>query len=215
MIADNTFGSKSGGVGGRLRQERERLCLSQSLFAGKVGVSRMTQVNYESGKRSPDALYLSAASESGVDVGYVVTGIRAYPPDFYRLASVFLLGSIEKKTGFAEDVLSFVIEAIADAAACEWTSDGVAMTGDHGQPVDMADYIPLADLDAMIAALYENAKLLRDIFGTVNGALALDPSARVEGGKRLGLVLMLFRAFRASGEVDRALVEEAIRLAVP
>ena len=214
MRAHNTIVSKSGVVGGRLRQERERLCLSQSLFAGKVGVSRMTQGNYETGKRSPDALYLWAAHESGVDVGYVVTGTRAAPPDFYRMATVFLLESVEKKTGFAEDVLSFVIQAIADAAAYEWTADGLSTPRDHSQLAHMGDFIPLADLDAMIAALYENARLLRDIFGVIHDTLAFDPSLHMEGGKRLGLVLMLFRAFRASGEVDRDLVAEAIRLAV-
>lgn len=61
-------------VGARLREERNRLRLSQTAFADLAGITKTTQGNYETNKRSPDAAYLAAVAEHGVDVQYVVTG---------------------------------------------------------------------------------------------------------------------------------------------
>ena len=61
----------------RLRLERESLGMTQDVFAEKVGVTRNTQVNYESGKRSPSADYLERAYALGVDITYVITGVPA------------------------------------------------------------------------------------------------------------------------------------------
>lgn len=70
------------GIGDRLKEERERLGLNQTDFAAMAGISKNSQFNYEKGERSPDAAYLSAISEAGVDVLYVLTGQRAMPsPD--------------------------------------------------------------------------------------------------------------------------------------
>lgn len=175
----------------------------------------MTQVNYESGKRSPDVIYLSAAFGAGVDVGYVITGKRSAAPDFYRMSTAFVLESMERRTGFAEDVLSFVIDAVADAAAAEWMAGGLEVPESPEGADDIGAWLPLADLDALVAALDENARLLRDIFAVIHAALAFNPSLRLDGGKRLAAVLMLFRAFRAAGEVDREVVENTLKLAAP
>lgn len=63
-------------IGRRLKEERERLKYNQSDFAAIAGASRKTLFNYESGERTPDALYLSAWAKVGLDVMYVVTGER-------------------------------------------------------------------------------------------------------------------------------------------
>lgn len=68
------------GIGERLKEERERIGLSQTEFAAKAGASKNSQYNYEKGERSPDAAYLAAADEMGVDVLYVVTGQRTPKP---------------------------------------------------------------------------------------------------------------------------------------
>lgn len=205
--------STNSDIGNRLREERELLCLSQALFAGKVGISRMSQVNYESGKRSPDASYLLAAYEAGVDVGYVITGKRSEAPDFYRMATVLVLESIQLRTGFAEDILSFVIELLAEAAADSWLADRAEMLTRPDVQWDMTQWIGLAELRALTAALFENARLLRDVFGAVNSSLVFDGPKRLSGQRRLSLVLMLFRAFRTTGNVDQDVVDEAVTLA--
>ncbi|WP_220816081.1 helix-turn-helix domain-containing protein [Pseudomonas paralcaligenes] len=65
-----------GGIGDRLREERDRLGLSQAAFGEIGGVKANAQGNYEKGDRSPDAAYLAAVAAHGVDVLYVVTGER-------------------------------------------------------------------------------------------------------------------------------------------
>ncbi len=63
-------------IGERLREERHRLELSQPAFAEVGGVTKKTQMLYESGARAPDATYLAALAAAGVDVLYVLTGQR-------------------------------------------------------------------------------------------------------------------------------------------
>lgn len=63
--------------GDRLRMERERLCLSQEALGEIGGVKKLAQINYEKGKRHPDAEYLAAVAAAGVDVLYVLTGQRS------------------------------------------------------------------------------------------------------------------------------------------
>ncbi|WP_046857828.1 helix-turn-helix domain-containing protein, partial [Pseudomonas sp. CCOS 191] len=63
----------------RLREEeRAGLGLNQADLAAIGGVAKTSQFNYEKGDRSPDADYLAAVAEKGIDVLYVVTGQR--PP---------------------------------------------------------------------------------------------------------------------------------------
>ena len=64
-------------LGERLREERERLACSQTELGGIAGVTKKAQINYEKGMRFPDARYLAALAERGVDVLYVLTGRRS------------------------------------------------------------------------------------------------------------------------------------------
>lgn len=69
-------------IGERLREERERLALSQSQMAelakelGAKGATRQSQALYEKGEQSPSAAYIAAISTSGADVLYILTGQR-------------------------------------------------------------------------------------------------------------------------------------------
>ena len=58
----------------RLRAERKRLGLSQEKFAAIAGVTKDTQLNYESGARKPDSDYLIAVCNAGVDSHYLLHG---------------------------------------------------------------------------------------------------------------------------------------------
>jgi phage repressor protein C with HTH and peptisase S24 domain len=68
-------------ISGRLKEERERIGLSQTALAKIGGVGKTTQINYEKGLRSPDSAYLTAVSEEGVDIFYVLKGQRSGTPD--------------------------------------------------------------------------------------------------------------------------------------
>lgn len=67
-----------GEIGRRLREERARLKFNQTNFAAIGSVTKKTQMLYESGDRSPNANYLAAIAEKGVDVQYVITGVRSW-----------------------------------------------------------------------------------------------------------------------------------------
>lgn len=65
-------------IGDRLRAERKRLGFQkQADLAERLKVSLGSVHNYESGKRSPDAEYLSGLAKEGADVLYILTGQQA------------------------------------------------------------------------------------------------------------------------------------------
>lgn len=63
-------------IGERLREERERMGLTQTATSKACGVAFRTYCDYEAGKSEPKASTLSALGDIGVDVLYVVTGHR-------------------------------------------------------------------------------------------------------------------------------------------
>lgn len=67
-------------LGERLREERQRLGMSQAELGLAGGVQKQAQLKYEKGERSPDASYLEAIARAGVDVLYVLTGSRSFSP---------------------------------------------------------------------------------------------------------------------------------------
>lgn len=60
----------------RLREERERLEMSQEDFAALAGVTRSPYSSWEAGKTSPTAVQLAALANAGADVLYILTGQR-------------------------------------------------------------------------------------------------------------------------------------------
>lgn len=63
-------------IGSRLREERERLKLSQTAMAEAAGTTKQTQHAHETDRTPPKASYLAAVAAFGVDVAYVITGER-------------------------------------------------------------------------------------------------------------------------------------------
>lgn len=63
--------------GTRLKLERQRLNFSQSEFAAAGGVSKTTQIAYESGVHVPTLAYLMDVASRGADATFILTGKRA------------------------------------------------------------------------------------------------------------------------------------------
>lgn len=63
--------------GRRLKEERERLGLTQAAFAELGGVKRVSQHLYEQGERYPDVQYLESLQAHKVDVQFLVLGRRS------------------------------------------------------------------------------------------------------------------------------------------
>ena len=68
------------GFGPRLREERERLGMTQRVFGDIGGVEPNAQGKYESGERTPRADYLAALAAQGMDALYVLSGVRTPAP---------------------------------------------------------------------------------------------------------------------------------------
>lgn len=64
-------------LGARLVEERKRLGYNQTDFGRVGGVSKGSQILYEKGDGAPNGDYLSAIALAGVDVQYVLTGMRS------------------------------------------------------------------------------------------------------------------------------------------
>lgn len=139
-------------IGVRLREERERLGLSQTAFGELGGASKASQVRYENGGRSPDGEYLSAVAKHGVDVFYVLTGQRMPGHD--------LIQAVRTKYGphLALAELAESIERIEEAEAAagraktrddleRWASaiaaveEGLSQTGRRLEPASKAELI--------------------------------------------------------------------------
>lgn len=79
-------------IGDRLKEERERLRMTQESFSVAGGAGKRAYIRYEQGERLPDAGFLAALSASGVDVLYVLTGRRsatALSPEEQTLLSYY------------------------------------------------------------------------------------------------------------------------------
>lgn len=65
------------GCGERIREERERLGFSQPAFAALADASKSSQASWEKETAYPNVKALSVWARVGVDVAYVVTGVRS------------------------------------------------------------------------------------------------------------------------------------------
>lgn len=72
--------ARMNGIGPRLREERERLGMTQRVFGDIGGVEPNAQGRYESGERMPRVDYLAAVAARGVDAQYVLNGVRTPLP---------------------------------------------------------------------------------------------------------------------------------------
>jgi transcriptional regulator with XRE-family HTH domain len=106
-------------IGARLRQLRAQAGLTQDQLAEKLGCSKRTQGNYESGASDPPASYLSmAASLLGFDVGYIVSGVpTTLSADALSEAEDRLVRQYRIITPFDQEAIRRFLQAMADDAA--------------------------------------------------------------------------------------------------
>ena len=81
-------------IGERIREERERLGFSQPVFAALAESSKSSQISWEKETAYPNAKAMAAWAKVGVDVGYVLTGVRSsshavLSPDEAELLTLF------------------------------------------------------------------------------------------------------------------------------
>lgn len=98
-------------VGDRLREERMRLSMNQAEFGEASKAHRNTVMRYEAGVRKPDVRYLAEIEKVGVDVTYVLTGIRK---------SVQLIDVTQVVGHLSPDVIADKVLAVGDKRSAEY-----------------------------------------------------------------------------------------------
>lgn len=154
-----------GAIADRLREERDRLGLSQAAFAALAGQSKKSQGRYEAGERSPDTAYLSALVEKGVDVQYVVTGKRnPHLPD----TTAPLQGDVRIADQDYNTVRVFEVDAAAGTGivpSTEAAPDQIAFTRtwlmQHDLAADLAGLVRVRG-DSMMPTIPDGAYVLID-----------------------------------------------------
>ena len=103
-------------IGNRLKEESERIGLSQEAFGELGGVKKLAQLKYEKGERAPDTTYLAALSVMGVDILYVLTGQRTLQPGGMVVKSEEEKKLIENYRAM-DEAARLNIQAVGDAFA--------------------------------------------------------------------------------------------------
>lgn len=191
--------------GSRLRRERERLGFTQKAFAEKVGVSRMTQVNYESGKRYPGEDYFAATQSLGVDGGYLVFGFREADMTNGGLAARCLLWVIEEALELEKNTLVGVLDAAAERVE-------PAMEEDSLNPLEEYCSQSVAAIFQKSPAIFD-ASTFAELLGLVEGAIARR-KATIPAEKKALLLSMVYRSAKSHGGIDPAMVEDSVSLAI-
>lgn len=199
-------------IGQRLREERKRLGLSQTEFAKAVGVHLNTQSRYEKGEREPDTAYLDAIRRAGVDVPYVIgpnAGVRvegsmsgderaAIGMDNIVAAYADVIRQIGHRLGSSQNATERLANFAASHSPVFW--DGRS--------------VPPSVVDTLFdgCGLEVDSDLLTAVLRGIDGAIARF-SVSIAIPKKARAVAMLYRAFRGTGDVDQAMIDEAVKLA--
>ena len=92
--SSNSHSANTIGYGERIKEERQRLKLTQADFAKLAGVSRQSQANYETEEREPSAAYLINLYDQ-VNVPYILSGQRSSAGDIDAKVVEAILNAID------------------------------------------------------------------------------------------------------------------------
>lgn len=211
------------GLGKRLAEERKRLGLSQSAFADLIGVSFSSQRRYEDGRSSPDTLYLDSLRKHGVNVEYVISGRAKQSAKGYNPDTLVEFGlAVAKLYQISPEELNGLAHSVSEAMKGErslirWKC-GPSRNGLHlmrqlflGTPRSFSKRLKSIQATGDDAAL--DALLLAKVISGLESALTCEQKC-LEPRKKAQAMVMLYRAFKTSGKVDQAMIEEAVKLAV-
>lgn len=183
----------------RLREERKRLRLSQTEFSRLAGVHLNTQSRYEKGVTEPDTAYLEAIGRLGVDVGYVMAGVKS---DVFGPSAQLEADTLDAFALALHVDRSDVIRVARLIAAYQ--------AGPAEQKAPSAHTL-IDEILSKSPRIFD-PKLLERIIERIENVLS-DTESELVPAKKAQAVAMLYRVFKASGKVDQAMIEEAVKLA--
>jgi transcriptional regulator with XRE-family HTH domain len=100
--------------GKRLAEERKRLGLNQTEFGKVGGVTKTSQVNYESGSRSPNVDYWQAIAAIGADVTYILTGVRTQPLQALQTPEPMPENRLARRKAKVRQMMDQIVDRIDD-----------------------------------------------------------------------------------------------------
>lgn len=115
-------------IGIRLKEERQRLALTQLALAEAGGVSKRAQLNYEQGEQLPGAGYLAGATAAGVDVVYVLTGHHGSDGSGVSAEEMLLLAAYRNAAPATRGLVLAALGANAPATDAK-AAKGIKITG--------------------------------------------------------------------------------------
>ena len=112
-------------IGDRLKEERERLGLTQPAFAEIAGVSKRTVIDWQNGVSSPTATQLAALMAAGLDGAYLLTGLRART--YRRMGAIGVASDLLQNAGAPKEVGEALMPALVDLIS----ESGADLSGDE------------------------------------------------------------------------------------
>lgn len=161
-------------VGSRLREERQRLGLSQERLAGVAGVAKNTAINWEKDKSSPTAAALLAVANAGADAVYILTGKRTldYPNMEHQRVE-------QELAEVRQDLIDPHRKRLSDETR-EQTEARVLLACRH----TLENILRYAAIDNLPHDLAEQAQSLLDVLNRPNGVEALRAADFAQGRER-------------------------------
>lgn len=205
------------GLGQRLKEERERLGMTQAKFAAACGVGKTAQYTYEASQRFPGAEYLAAAESLGVDVTYLFSGMREGEKVDFDLAHWELFEGVFLALGYSPIDIKRFTKMIVPLLHDSWSGDDEPREQWIRAKL-LPDVRAILEASPFVAEQKARAAVLdQELLATVLDAFddsATRRGARIPNTRRAQAVALLYRAFLAAGgKVDNALVDETVSLA--
>lgn len=194
-------------IGCRLREERERLGLSQAAFGEIGGVKKLSQLNYEKDVREPGTNYLRNIETAGADIEYILTGHR---------------DTDQRKLLISK---SLVIDLIALSLGINFRSFDEAVEYASNQPkLSSSDMFLLDPTSAEITTLQQlidsainqskkvvNFDLLESLISKFEQQL-IEHKLTIQPVKKAAAIKMLFDSFLSAGRIDEKTIAYTIKL---
>jgi len=192
-------------IGSRIKEERERLGLSQEAFGKLGGVKKLAQLNYEKGNRQPGGEYLNLLYQhDNIDLDYIIHGLRRSPELDLSQADKNVLESLAVAIGIdSNDIYNVCKIALSEEMR--------ANLGKESDPNKIHEAVRKI-IPANLRSAEVDIDLLTEIIEKIEDGLQkfkykLSPS------KKSQVVAMLYRVFLESGKVDQKMIEESISIA--
>lgn len=160
----------------------------------------MTQVNYESGKRTPDGNYLHGLGVAGGDVGFVLFGQRSTAESLYSLGAARVVPRLAAKLKIDGDALIGIFDMVAEDEANSWGNSTERL-------------MPEETVQELIDTLVVNGKLLGQVYRGVQTAMH-EENLHTTGAQLAAIVLTLVRVFKEPKRFEQDIVSATVRVAL-